>query len=84
MNEYFLSIKAHKLKTFRDAELVRVSKKGNILEELLNCGLGYYHIKRMNMSNYFEGTITSTVHGQAWTPHFEVTYGHARHKYCAE
>ena len=49
-----------------------VSKKGMLMKDILSCGLGYNHIKKVNMSNYCKRTIGDLPAGVSPLPDFEV------------
>ena len=51
-----------------------LSKKGNLMKEILSCGLGYHHIKKVNMTNYcLNRHARDLSHDVAPLPDFEVT-----------
>jgi hypothetical protein len=49
-----------------------VSKKGNLMKEILSCGLGYHHIKKVNMASYCKRTVGEFLDGASPLPDFEV------------
>ena len=51
-----------------------VSKKGNLMKEILSCGLGYHHIKKVNMANYCRrpNVYGDMQDGTSLLPDFEV------------
>ncbi|XP_063677465.1 transient receptor potential cation channel subfamily M member-like 2 isoform X3 [Bolinopsis microptera] len=48
-----------------------VSKKGMLMKDILSCGLGYNHIKKVNMSNYCKRTLGDLPPGVSPLPDFE-------------